>query len=250
MQVTVKDTILWLTGWSMPAAVFDRLRDLLSDFQHVYVDYSGASSSEKILQLAEEEAQKAMSLNRGSLLIAGWSLGGLLALRMASLGMADGLVLIASTAKFTRSRGQKDLGWADGYVRGMIAGLGENRKLVEMKFRRLGFAKDVEAAMCPYPSSGSWTTPALLAGLEVLRSVDCLNILPEIDIPVLIVHGTDDAICPYAAAEEMLGLLPQANLLPISGGEHAPFLGREDDLAEKIRSWWHDQQKNRNRTSI
>ena len=50
-------TILWLTGWSMPDTVFDRLRELLPDFHHVSVDYSDADSPEKMLLLTETAAE-------------------------------------------------------------------------------------------------------------------------------------------------------------------------------------------------
>ena len=62
------------------------------------------------------EASKA-SASRAPLLIGGWSLGGLLALRLAAKGLADGLVLFAATARFIRPKEQTDLGWAEPYVR-------------------------------------------------------------------------------------------------------------------------------------
>jgi Predicted hydrolases or acyltransferases (alpha/beta hydrolase superfamily) len=238
MQTKLRGTILWLAGWGLPLTVFNPLRHLLPDFQHIDVDYSAIPSSEALLQLTEKAAKEAMSLNSGPLIIGGWSLGGLLALRLAAQGLADGLLLLASTAKFTRPIEQNNLGWADRYVRRMIAGLGANPQQTEWKFRSLAFT-DEESALCP--PVGSWTTPALIAGLEVLRHVECLSLLPEIGQPALVVHGTGDAVCPYAAAEELYARLPRADLLAIPGSGHAPFLGREAFLAGSFRSWWNEQ---------
>lgn len=115
MIASTSGTILWLTGWSMTDTVFDRLRELLPGFHHVFVDYSDADSPEKMLLLTETAAENMRSSDistgntralHGPLLIGGWSLGGLLALRLAVKGLADGLVLFAATARFTRSQGR------------------------------------------------------------------------------------------------------------------------------------------------
>jgi pimeloyl-[acyl-carrier protein] methyl ester esterase len=236
-------TILWLTGWSMSDKVFDQLRNLLPDFHHISADYSAAASSEDILQLTETMVKRLLPLCSGSFLIGGWSLGGLLALKLADQKLADGLVLFSATARFTRPKEQRNRGWADAYVRQMITGLRKDRQAIESKFSQLVFAEsETETGIRnKHLLNGNWTTPALIAGLEVLRNVECLSRIGAIHCPVLLVHGTGDKICPYAAAEELLTQLPQAKLLTILGSGHAPFLGREAYMAESIRSWWHEQ---------
>ncbi|SFL36865.1 pimeloyl-[acyl-carrier protein] methyl ester esterase [Paenibacillus sp. 1_12] len=254
-------TIMWLSGWSMADTVFDRLCALLPDFHHVSVNYSTANSPESMLLLTETAARNLLSsdesdcrtsANRGPLLIGGWSLGGLLALRLAAKGLADGLVLFAATAQFTRSKEENDRGWTNAYVRQMMKGLSKDRHAVETSFRQLLFTEteresDLEKNL---PTIGSWTTPALIAGLQILQSEECLSQLPLIECPVLIVHGTEDKICPYGAALEMLTLLPQAELMTISRCGHVPFMGREDQISEELRKWWHEQQETYNPQSI
>lgn len=233
-------TIVWLCGWSMPDAIFDRTRELLPDFHHVSVDYSDADSPEKMLLMTEIAVKKAF---HGPLLIGGWSLGGLLALRLAIKGFADGLVLFGATARFTRSNEESDLGWADIYVRKMITGLVQNRQGVETKFRQLIFTEaEWEADLGKsLPPIGSWTTPALIAGLQILRSEECLSQLKSITCPVFLVHGTEDSICPYGAASELMAQLPKAKLFTIPACGHASFLGRENQIANELRRWWHEQ---------
>lgn len=251
-QPQTSGTILWLCGWSMPDAVFDRIRELLPDFHHVSVDYSDANSPEKMLLLTEIAVKNLLYLDgeacrtgafHGPLLIGGWSLGGLLALRLAAKGFADGLLLFAATARFTRSNEETDLGWVDTYVRKMITGLVKDRQAVESKFRQLMFTEaEWEADLGEsLPPIGSWTTPALIAGLQILRSEECLSQLKSINCPVFLVHGTEDSICPYGAAAELMAQLPKAKLLTIPACGHAPFLGREDQIADELRRWWHEQ---------
>lgn len=235
-------TILWLCGWSMPDTVFDRIREFLPEFHHVSVDYSDADSPEKILLLTEMAVDKTMA-DYGPLLIGGWSLGGLLALRLAAKGFADGLVLFGATARFTRSKGESDLGFADIYVRKMITGIKQDRQGVESRFRELMFSDAEREVILDESLStiGSWTTPALIAGLQILRSEDCLSQLKSITCPVFIVHGSDDRICPYGAAVELMTQLPKAKLFTTPACGHASFLGREDQIANELRRWWHEQ---------
>lgn len=241
-------TVLWLTGWSMPHSVFDRLRESMPDFKHATVDYSEADTTEKMLLLTETAARKIQP----PLLIGGWSLGGLLALRLAVKGLADGLMLFAAPARFTRPKEESDLGWADAYMRQMIAGLSIDRETVETKFRRMLFTETEREAGIDrkLPQSCVWTVPALITGLQILRNEEVLSRLNHVRCPAILFHGTEDKICPYSAALELTSFVPQAMLHTIPSCGHAPFLGREEEIAERFRRWWHDQSDNHNSTSI
>ncbi|KRE49651.1 alpha/beta fold hydrolase [Paenibacillus sp. Soil522] len=251
-------TILWLTGWSFPNTVFDRLHSLLPEFHHITVDYYGtADTPEEMLKLTERAARDDLSphageTSKGPLLIAGWSLGALLALRLAEKAGADGLLLLAGTARFTRPKEQKDRGWPDTHVRQMIKSLMKDRQEAETKFRQSVITEtEWEAGLgASLPPAGSWTTPALIAGLQILRSEDCLSLLTEMECPALLIHGTEDNICPIGAAEELESLLPHAELVSLTGCGHAPFVGREAYIAEALRRWWLEQQEKRYSTTI
>lgn len=257
VQQEKSGTILWLTGWSFPNTVFDRLHSLLPEFRHVTVDYSMADTPEEMLKQSELAVEDHLSTNaaaayKGPLLIAGWSLGALLALRLAEKAGADGLLLLAGTARFTRPKEQKDRGWPDAHVRQMIKSVMKDRLDVETGFRRSLFTEaEWEAGhSASLPPSGSWTTPALIAGLQILRSEDCLSLLPETACPALLIHGTEDHICPYGAAVELESLLPHAELIALTGCGHVPFAGREAYVAEALRRWWFEQQEKRDSTTI
>ncbi|NOU64508.1 alpha/beta fold hydrolase [Paenibacillus sp. LMG 31461] len=252
-----RSTMLWLTGWSMSDQVFDRLRALLPDFHHLSVDYSKANSPEDMLLMTETAAMHIMSTchtkdDRGRLLICGWSLGGLLALRLAAKGYGDGLVVIAANARFTRSTEEKELGWSVAAIRQMMTELQKDPQRVETKFRQnclteLEFEEGLGGELS---LPGEWTIPGLLSGLYILRNVEIISELPTLICPVLIVHGTADKICPYGAARELADHLPYAELMTIPNRGHVPFLKRETDIADKMRSWWHEHEDNRYSSSV
>ncbi|GAB2691912.1 alpha/beta fold hydrolase [Paenibacillus thermoaerophilus] len=239
-----RTTVLWLTGWSMPDAVFDPLRAALPMYRHAGADYSAADSPEAIVGTARAAARALRSDKDGEapLLIAGWSLGALLALRLAAEGLADGLVLMAATACFVRPKEQSGLGWPDPYLRKMLARLGKDRERVLEDFRRGLFTDEereagCESALLAAAPTGVWTADALAAGLQLLRTEDCRPLLPSIGCPALLIHGTRDTICPYGAALELARLMPRASLIAAEACGHVPFLRREKEIAEAIRSW-------------
>lgn len=254
LQNESRGIILWLTGWSMPDSIFDRLRKQLPEYLHVSVLYYAADCPEQMLRLTEDAVSTLLNDQakgnakpiQGALLAAGWSLGGLLALRLAASGVVDGLVLFGATAQFTRSKEEHDRGWADGYVRGMCRGIEKDREAVETNFRKLMFTEQEEKTGLAdsLPPIGSWSLPALISGLQILRNVECLSQLPNINCPVLLIHGEEDKISPYNAALELKNHLSNAKLVAMPACGHVPFLGREQYLAEEWRRWRYDWQQN------
>ncbi|MDH4619515.1 alpha/beta fold hydrolase [Brevibacillus sp. AY1] len=240
-------TILWLTGWSIDDDVFnplrDQLRSRLPEWRHSVAHYYDAKTPEQMHVIAKVAAHACRQASDGPLLIAGWSLGGLLALRLAGELGAEGLVLLGSTARFIRPRGETDLGWPDAYLRQMSSALKHDRAAVEWNFHKNLFTpRELERGIHEMlPAAGRWPNQALLAGLELLRHEDCRPLLPGIACPVLVVHGQDDIVCPFGAAKELHKSLPRASLLAVEDGGHAPFLGRETEVADAIRSWWYER---------
>ncbi|MBH5316420.1 alpha/beta hydrolase [Paenibacillus sp. GSMTC-2017] len=232
----------------MPDNIFDSLRTNLPQFEHISVDYNRTDSSGSMIRTIETVLRSLRSNeqvgNKRPLVIAGWSFGGLLALKYAAQGLADLLILFSATASFTRPKEERELGWPEVYVRSMITGLGKDRTSVETRFRRLLFTDaewEQHKGNC-IPSSGNWTNEALISGLNTLIVEQSLSVLSDIKCPTLIIHGTEDYICPYPAAVELHTLLSQSELITLSQCGHVPFIGREEQLANEIRRWWDEKQ--------
>lgn len=245
MTPAKKATILWLPGWSMPSEVFEQLCKALPEYHHVHVNISEAETPEDMLSITEDVAAKwqASEVHR-PLFIGGWSLGGLLALRLAAQGKSNGLLLFAATAQFVRSKEESHLGQPDAYIRQMIKAATQDAHAVETNFRQILWTEtERETGIGEgLPPIGSWTVPALTAGLQILRKVEVSAVLAEIASPVLLIHGREDRICPYKGAEELAAGLSRAKLHAIPDCGHVPFLGREEEIAAEMRRWLVEQQ--------
>jgi non-heme chloroperoxidase len=59
--------------------------------------------------------------------------------------------------------------------------------------------------------------------------------LPKVDVPVLVMHGTDDRILPFeATAGRLPGLIDNATLVPVEGGPHNIGWTHPDEVNEGL----------------
>lgn len=74
-----------------------------------------------------------------------------------------------------------------------------------------------------------------------LGRADVTDRLPEIDVPVLIVHGEEDPSLPPSRAEPMLEELPDAEMERIPAAGHSANLERAAPVNDAIRAFLDDQ---------
>lgn len=65
-----------------------------------------------------------------------------------------------------------------------------------------------------------------------IRDHDASDLLPRIEVPVLVVAGDKDFFCPPRVASEMATMIPDAELLVIPGGSHAALI-EQPSLVER-----------------
>jgi non-heme chloroperoxidase len=59
--------------------------------------------------------------------------------------------------------------------------------------------------------------------------------LPKIDVPVLVVHGTEDRILPFeATAARLPELVDDLKLIPVEGGPHTIGWTHPDEVNEAL----------------
>jgi 3-oxoadipate enol-lactonase len=85
------------------------------------------------------------------------------------------------------------------------------------------------AAQYPAP------TPVLMAQLSAIMGHDTSERLPEIDVPTLVVHGTEDRLMDVANGELIARLIPRARLELLEGSGHMFFWEQPERSARLVR---------------
>jgi pimeloyl-[acyl-carrier protein] methyl ester esterase len=253
--------IIWLPGWSFGDDVFDRIRSQLpSTMRNIAVHNHHAAKIGDFYLAAAAAVQEAKQQHENDCLIAvGWSLGGMLALRLAAEGLIDGAVSIAAAPQFVRDAGgdrryegaSSAQGWDARHLKRMQRALAGDRSEVERRFRSITLAsgsaaviannaaldatdrlQDEQASFC-----SEWSNEALQAGLDFLLEEDLRPILSSIRCPLLLVHGAADAVCDVSAAAAIHAAVPHAELFRLEHTGHAPHLTEADAVADRLRRW-------------
>jgi 3-oxoadipate enol-lactonase len=73
----------------------------------------------------------------------------------------------------------------------------------------------------------------------VIERDDVTHLLSSIDVPVLVVSGTEDIARPPAWADEVVAGLPQASLLRLEGVGHSPVLEAPDVAICRVLDFLH-----------
>jgi pimeloyl-ACP methyl ester carboxylesterase len=66
---------------------------------------------------------------------------------------------------------------------------------------------------------------------------DVTGRLGEIDVPTLVIHGTEDHIVPFPLGEELARRIAGARLVTVPGGHRALFFAHAGRLVEETRSF-------------
>lgn len=172
----------------------------------------------------------------------GWSLGSM-ALMAAFSEMREAfraLVLVGSTPCFVE---KEDFPWGQprALVKRMIMDMKKDPAATVDRFYALNFTEDekntkaarsmIERYRYPGPISCEGEAPGcfpsfrydeITKALEALYMADLREAVKTIDIPVLLVHGEEDSVCPAGAAEYMCHRIRGSRLEVFKKTGHAP----------------------------
>lgn len=179
--------------------------------------------------------------------VAGWSLGGQLALSWALRypRRIRKLILIATTPKFVAAPDWAHGMNAEDFSR-FAALVASDPAQALRRFLLLqtrgdtqvrAVARRLEAALDTRPPQRE---PILTRTLDWLRDTDLRPLLPDIVQPALIVHGDNDGIAPLAAGEYLAARLADARLERMSGAAHAPFVSDPDAFSRRIAEFCNE----------
>lgn len=75
------------------------------------------------------------------------------------------------------------------------------------------------------------------AMMQALGEIDVRHILPNIQVPTLVIHRTDERVIPASHAHYLVEHIPDARLLEVPGVDHFPWLGDADPILEAIEEF-------------
>ena len=83
------------------------------------------------------------------------------------------------------------------------------------------------------------STPDSYAGQihALLNRPEALSVLPTIDVPTLLLSGSEDTWSPISQHETMRRRIPHATLFEIHGVGHMAPIERPDAVAVALREW-------------
>ncbi len=244
----VGNDIALLHGWGLHGGIFDALAERLAERHRVHVlDLPGHGRSPWAKGAADLEGMARMVAahlpERCSLL--GWSLGGLVAVRIATLfpERVPSLALIA-----TGPCGAKRRDWPHGPDEALLAGLAKRLerdwKATVQEFLAMEVRGDDNALVALrelkrcVQEGGAPSTAALAAGLAILRRVDLRAELAMIHARTLVICGEYDRLTPPAAAQALAERVVGARYEVVARAAHAPFLSHREQVERLISDFF------------
>ena len=242
--------LVLLHGWGTHAGVWADLIARLDLGQAVIApDFPGGGSAASAAACTMDGVvDELAAIAPERCVIAGWSLGGQLALVWARRHpqQVARVVLIASTPCFVSAPD-----WVHGMAAATLAGFAAElatdpaatlRRFLLLETRgdaqARAVARRLDAALDARPPADN---EVLARTLDWLRDTDLRAILPEIRQPVLVLHGDRDRITPPAAGEYLAAHLPQARLVVLSGAAHAPFISDPDTVCKLMTDFCNER---------
>ena len=245
---TGPDLVL-LHGWGLNSGVWEPISHSLTDFFRVtMIDLPGfgrnCDAMPEVYDLATIAAMVSEYVPVHSHLL-GWSLGGLVAQKIAieQPSLLSSLMVLASTPKFA-----KEQNWPG--IKAPVLNAFEQQlerdftKTLErfMAIQAMGSStakhdiKQIKTHIQHYPIPA---LAALRAGLNILSVSDLRHQLSTIKAPTLRMYGRLDSLVPLAALEAVAQLHPNSESYVFAHASHAPFISHPDEFVERVTAFVH-----------
>lgn len=234
--------IVFLHGWGMNSGAFTSFTPYLSDnFTVTTIDLPGFGENAEHVPSpynTDTLAQAILPLLPEHCVLIGWSLGGLVAQKIALLAPEKlaGLVTMASTPRFIA--GPSWPGIAADLLNMFEAQLEKNyQKTLErfLAIQAMGSEtakqdiKAIRQQVTQYPDPAE---EALKKGLRILSTEDMRQEIGRIAVPTLRVYGRLDSLVPTSGIDNICNLQPQADTVVLPHASHAPFISHPQQTAD------------------
>jgi non-heme chloroperoxidase len=244
--------LVFIHGWAMSGSVWRFQQGLADRYRLIMPDLRGHGLSSapdtgySFENFARDLDELFLCLDLVKAVIIAWSMGVQTVLqafprirkRLAAL------VFVSGTPKFTAAE-DYPYGLPQVEPRGLGIRLKKDYEKAVRDFARRMFTEEELAAgwyerMVAEKMMGALPARhAAQASLISLADADFRSVMPSVDLPVLLVHGSNDTICPSMASRYMAGLLPCARLEIMKGAGHAPFISRPTEFTSMLGNFIH-----------
>lgn len=243
--------LVLLHGWGMHSGIWEDVVEALFDHYRVtVVDLPGHGYS-RLVQAGPSLAELARSVAEATpttpAVWIGWSLGGLIAQRVAinSPERVAKLVLVGCSPCFVRRPA-----WPQAMdltvLHQFAESLRRNYKATIKRFLALEVhggehaSEQLRLLRELIFRHGEPDPESLGAGLEILRDTDLRDEIGRIHCPTLLLLGRRDSLVPVAAGLATAALLPNARLHVFARAAHAPFFSHLSEFIECLNAFLHD----------
>ena len=239
----MKAKLALVHGWGIGSSIWQHILkplDSIADVSVVDLPGYGRRAEETFADSIDELAEDLLGqIGPGRVWVA-WSLGSMIAMHAAVHHPESiaGLVLIGPTPKFSAAED-----WSHGMQPGTIDELESRFKrdvdAATRRFVRLQFSNPrrdrslVDRALRLIQQQSIPSLNTLSSGLELLRQTDLRSTVASIKCPVTLIAGTDDAIVPVTATQELAAMIDHAELHLLAAG-HLPFIEQPQEVVRRI----------------
>ncbi|PQP23773.1 alpha/beta fold hydrolase [Rhodococcus opacus] len=242
-------TLVLLHGWAQSSKCWGPgvLDELAARYRVMAVDlrghgYSGAPDAgydDSAIWAGDVDAVlTAEGVTSGAVLL-GWSYGGLVICDyLASHGTSavDGVVLVGAITSIGRGEAGGKVGAA---MRAAIPGaMSEEPREAIRALGAFGNAltgpPEGKGAQSQALFGASLATPPRVRAALFNRSASHDDLLRSLDVPVLVLHGTEDSVVDVSAGRHAAELIPQARASFWEGCDHGPFVEDPDRFVKEV----------------
>ncbi len=238
--------LVLLHGWGMNHGVWGSVAKQLSEhFTVTCVDLPGFGNSHHLIPepyTLEQICQRVADCIPPQSVLMGWSLGGLIAQKIAIDNNIKlrALVTVGASPKFVTGAGWP--GIAPDILAKFQQQLRVDTRATIKRFLAIqamgseSSKQDIKRIQQSLDTLPSAHPKALENGLELLRSVDLRMQLSAIDIPTLRLYGRLDSLVPRQVIAEIQRLQPSDTFI-FDKASHAPFISHQSLFCQQLLSW-------------
>jgi pimeloyl-[acyl-carrier protein] methyl ester esterase len=238
--------LVLLHGWGLHGGVWAPLAEkLAAHFTLHMIDLPGhGHSRDHALQNLDDMAREVAALIPCEYSLAGWSLGGQVAMKIALSHPTPPkrLVLMSTTPCFV-TRPDWPTAMRPEVLADFAQRLGSDYRTTLKNFLALQVLHDSDARATlrqlnetlflrgePHPD-------VLEKGLDLLANTDLRGDVSRIAVPTLVLHGERDALTPAGAGRWLAANIAGAQHVEVTNAGHSPFLSHRDAVAGSMKEF-------------